>query len=58
VVQVNGRVRSRLTVPASIGEAELQQMAIAHERIQEWLAGKTIRRVVVVPQKLINIVVG
>jgi leucyl-tRNA synthetase len=58
VVQVNGRVRSRLTVPASIGEDELRQAAIEHERIQEWLAGKTISRVVVVPQKLVNVVVA
>jgi leucyl-tRNA synthetase len=58
VVQVNGRVRSRLTVPASLGEDDLRQAAITHERIQEWIAGKAIRRVVVVPQKLVNIVVA
>jgi leucyl-tRNA synthetase len=58
VVQVNGRVRSRLTVPASLAEDELRQAALAHERIQEWLAGKTVRNVIVVPQRLVNIVVG
>jgi leucyl-tRNA synthetase len=56
VVQVNGRVRGRLTVPASIADDELRQAALGHERVQEWLAGKAIRRVVVVPQKLVNIV--
>jgi leucyl-tRNA synthetase len=58
VVQVNGRVRSRLTVPASLAEDELRQAALAHERIREWLAGKTVRNVIVVPQRLVNIVVG
>jgi leucyl-tRNA synthetase len=57
VVQVNGRVRSRLTVPAALSEAELRQAAVEHPRIQEWIAGKAIRKVVVVPQKLVNIVV-
>jgi leucyl-tRNA synthetase len=58
VVQVNGRVRSRLTVPASIAEDELRQAALQHERIQEWLSGKTVHKVIVVPQRLVNIVVG
>jgi leucyl-tRNA synthetase len=58
VIQVNGRVRSRLAVPASITDDELRQAALEHERIQEWLAGKTVRKVIVVPQRLVNIVVG
>jgi leucyl-tRNA synthetase len=57
VIQVNGRVRSRLTVPASIADAELQEAALHHERIQEWLTEKNVRKVIVVPQKLVNIVV-
>jgi leucyl-tRNA synthetase len=58
VIQVNGRVRSRLTVPASITEAELQEAALQHERIQEWVTDKSVRKVIVVPQKLVNIVVA
>jgi leucyl-tRNA synthetase len=58
VVQVNGRVRSRLTVPAAIPEDELRQAALAHDRIQEWLVGQSVRKVIVVPQRLVNIVVG
>jgi leucyl-tRNA synthetase len=58
VIQVNGRVRSRLTVPASIADAELQEAALHHERIQEWLTEKNVRKVIVVPQKLVNIVVA
>jgi leucyl-tRNA synthetase len=58
VIQVNGRVRSRLTVPASITEDDLREATLHHERIQEWLTGKTVRKVIVVPQKLVNIVVA
>jgi leucyl-tRNA synthetase len=58
VIQVNGRVRSRLTVPASIADAELREAALQHERIQEWLTAKSVRKVIVVPQKLVNIVVA
>jgi leucyl-tRNA synthetase len=58
VIQVNGRVRSRLTAPASIAEDDLREAALRYERIQEWVAGKTIRKVIVVPQKLVNIVVA
>jgi leucyl-tRNA synthetase len=58
VIQVNGRVRSRLTAPASMAEDDLRAAALRHERIQEWIAGKAIRKVIVVPQKLVNIVVA
>jgi leucyl-tRNA synthetase len=58
VVQINGRVRSRLTVPASTTQDDLREAALRHERTQEWIAGKTIRKVIVVPQKLVNIVVA
>jgi leucyl-tRNA synthetase len=58
VVQINGRVRSRLTVPASTTEEALREAALHHERTQEWIAGKSIRKVIVVPQKLVNIVVA
>jgi leucyl-tRNA synthetase len=58
VIQINGRVRSRLTAPASIAEDDLREAALHHERIQEWIAGKAIHKVIVVPQKLVNIVVA
>jgi leucyl-tRNA synthetase len=58
VIQVNGRVRSRLTAPVNIAEDDLRQTALRHERVQEWIAGKTIRKVIIVPQKLVNIVVA
>jgi leucyl-tRNA synthetase len=58
VIQVNGRVRSRLMAPASVAEDDLRDAALRHERIQEWIAGKAIRKVIIVPQKLVNIVVA
>jgi leucyl-tRNA synthetase len=56
VVQVNGRVRDRLTVPADASDDLLKQQALASTRVTETLAGRTIRNVVVVPGKLVNIV--
>ena len=58
VIQINGRVRSRLTVPAAIADDALKATALSHERIQEWIGGKTVQKVIVVPQRLVNIVVG
>jgi leucyl-tRNA synthetase len=57
-VQVNGKLRSRVRVPAGSDEEALRTYALADARIQELVAGKTIRRVIVVPDKLVNIVVG
>ncbi len=55
-VQVLGKVRSRITVPADADAAALEAAALADERIRELVAGKTIRKVVVVPGKLVNVV--
>ncbi len=57
-VQVNGKVRARLTVPTGIDDAELEAAARADERIRAQLEGVTVRRVVVVPGRLVNFVVG
>jgi leucyl-tRNA synthetase len=58
VVQVNGKLRSRVTVPAGTGEEELKAAALADEKVLPFLAGKEVRKVVCVPGKLVNIVVG
>ena len=55
-VQVNGKVRSRITVDAAISTADLETAALADDRICELTAGADIRRVVTVPGKLVNIV--
>jgi leucyl-tRNA synthetase len=57
VVQVNGKVRSRIMVAADATDDEIKETALADQRIQELTAGKTLRKVIVVPKKLVNIVV-
>ncbi len=57
VVQVNGKVRDRLDVSASLSDEELVELAKASERAQSFLDGKEIRQTVVVPGKLVNFVV-
>jgi leucyl-tRNA synthetase len=56
VVQVNGKVRDRITVPAEISEQGAKEAALASEAVQKYLEGKPPRKVVVVPGKLVNIV--
>src|SRR5207248_3659729 len=58
VVQVNGRVRDRMEVPAGLPEDELVERAKASARVQAHLDGKEIRQTIVVPGKLVNLVVG
>ena len=57
-VQVNGKVRDRVWVKKEATAAEIEEAARASVRIQEHLAGKSVRKVVVVPGKLVNIVVS
>jgi leucyl-tRNA synthetase len=56
VVQVNGKVRAKLEVSASIAKDEIQAMALADERVLGFIEGKTVRKVIVVPNKLVSIV--
>jgi leucyl-tRNA synthetase len=56
VIQVNGKLRDRMTLPTSYGEEEVKAWALKSERIQKLLEGKQIRRVILVPRKLVNIV--
>ncbi len=56
VIQINGKVRAKKKVPADISKEELEETAKADETIQKQLEGKTIRKVIVVPGKLVNIV--
>ena len=55
-VQVLGKVRSRITVASDADESTLESTALADERIQALLEGKTVRKVIVIPGKLVNIV--
>jgi leucyl-tRNA synthetase len=58
VIQVNGKVRDRVEVPADEPEAELVARAKASPKVQAMLDGKQIRKEIVVPGKLVNLVVG
>jgi leucyl-tRNA synthetase len=57
VVQVNGKVRDRFEVPSSASEDELVDRALASERVRAHVDGKEIRKRIVVPRKLVNLVV-
>jgi leucyl-tRNA synthetase len=56
-VQVNGRVRSRLTVPAEVSEQELERLALADPAVQTYTSGKTVKKVVVARGRLVSVVV-
>lgn len=56
VVQINGKIRQRLNVSREATKEQLEELALNDEKVKEELAGKTLRRVIAVPGKLINIV--
>ncbi len=56
VIQVNGKVRSQLIVPAGAAEDEIRDTALKDAKIQKWLAGKEVKRVVLARGRLVNIV--
>jgi leucyl-tRNA synthetase len=57
VVQVNGKLRGKITVPAGAAETAVREAALADPRIKPFLEGKEVKKVIVVPGKLVNIVV-
>ena len=57
VIQVNGKLRSRITVGAHASEEEIRAAVMGQERIQEILQGQKIKKIVLVPKKLVNLVV-
>ena len=57
VVQINGKVRGKLSVAANISREEMEKVAMEDEKINALVEGKTIVKVVAVPKKLVNIVV-
>ena len=57
VIQINGKVRDRVKMPILATEEELKNAALSNPKIQDRIAGKTVRNVIVVPKKLVNIVV-
>jgi len=57
VVQVRGKVRARLLVPADIEDALLEEMALADSKVQKFIDGQAVKKVIVVKKKLVNIVI-
>jgi leucyl-tRNA synthetase len=57
VIQVNGKVRSRIQVPVSLTEEEIRQKALEDDRIQRFVGDKEIKKLIVVQDKLVNVVV-
>jgi len=56
VLQVNGKVRSRLLVSPDIGDDELKELTLQDDKVQKFVGNKPIRKVIVVPKKLVNVV--
>lgn len=56
VLQVNGKVRSHLKVAKDTNKADLEKLALADETMKEWLDGKTVRKVIAIPNKIVNVV--
>jgi leucyl-tRNA synthetase len=58
VVQVNGKVRDRFEVEAALPEPELVELALQSDKVRAYLDGKQVRKTIVVPGRLVNLVVG
>jgi len=56
VVQVNGKLRSKLDVASDISKKDMEALALADSNVQKFTEGNTVRKVIVVPGKLVNIV--
>ena len=56
VIQVNGKVRDRMSVSFLADEEEVKSVALDNPKIKALIAGKTVRKIVVVPKKLVNVV--
>jgi len=57
VVQVNGRVRGRIVVPIDADEATIKELALQEPNVRAHLEGRKIKRIIIVPHKIVNIVV-
>lgn len=56
VIQINSKVRSKAVVPAGISNDELKKIILADEKVKEWIKGKEIKKFIIVPNKLANLV--
>jgi leucyl-tRNA synthetase len=56
MVQVNGRLRDRVEAPVDVSDQELEQLVLAREKVQRHLNGKEVRKLIIVPGRLVNVV--
>jgi leucyl-tRNA synthetase len=57
VLQVNGKVREKIVIATDMNKDQIEKIALSNEKIIEFISGKDIVKVVVVPKKLVNIVI-
>ena len=57
VVQINGKVKEKMDIPAGLGQDELEKLAMENEKVQKLTSGKNVVKVIAVQGKLVNIVV-
>ncbi|HBM90520.1 MAG TPA: leucine--tRNA ligase, partial [Rhodospirillaceae bacterium] len=57
-IQINGKLRATIKLPKDTASAEVEKVALAHEKVKHALEGKTVRKTIVVPNKIVNIVAG
>jgi leucyl-tRNA synthetase len=57
VVQVNGKLRSRITVPTNLDQEKVKEVALNNEKVKRWIEAKEVLKVIFIPNKLINLVV-
>jgi len=57
IIQVNGKLRDRITVPAAISETEAKQLVLDRQRVKSYLDNRKVAKIIYVPGKLFNLVV-
>jgi len=57
VIQVNGKVRDKVIVPASINEAEAKELALGRDRVRAYINGRKVERLIYVPKRVVNVVI-
>lgn len=57
VVQVNGKVRSKIEVPADTSEDKIKELVLADEKLKPWIQGRPLKNFILIPKKLVNIVI-
>jgi leucyl-tRNA synthetase len=57
MIQINGKVRDQVTVAADIADEALETAVLAREKVQGYVNGQTVQKVIIVPQRLVNVVV-